>query len=64
MSRAYRKDAECEWCIEMAPLLLPVRVHVAYGGDDVFTVLMCSGCRLGFGNYDCAMLALPVKKEG
>ncbi|WP_142850995.1 hypothetical protein [Telmatospirillum sp. J64-1] len=54
MTVDYRTDDECEQCLEIKPLLMPVEIE-AYGGRIVDH--LCFECRVGWQNNQWAMLA-------
>lgn len=59
----YLRDRECNFCVRPAPLLLPVRFFCAYGGDEVYEVMLCAGCRVGWRDDGDACLASTVAHE-
>jgi hypothetical protein len=48
-----RRDDECDQCLEISPLLMPVRYNTAFVGADLS--YECLRCRMG---YDRASPAL------
>lgn len=58
---SHLRDKECVLCLEVARLLLPVRVFLVYSGDDPSTLYLCRDCRINWRDDHYACLASTVE---
>jgi hypothetical protein len=54
----HQRDAECLGCLNVARLLMPVRVHTPYGAGAMH---LCLKCRIGWRDDQWACLASTVE---